>query len=540
VITTQARPAVPQAAAHRTRLTRIKSWAKRHWISLAICGGVLVIVGAATGWNLMGWPLWLNDDEGTYVAQAWAVIQPSHHIAHYTYWYDHTPGGWSLMGAYFWATDALHRYPLAVMAGREFMWEINLVGCAALYVLARRLNMRRASAAAAVILFGLCPLAIYSHRMVFLDNIETVWLLVALALAASPKRGIGSVLGSSLCFSAAFWSKETVALMAPVWLWIVWRHSDSRHRGFWIAGTVFTLTSVVGYPLFALLRNELFPGAGHVSLWWGVEWQLFLRQGSGSLLDTHSQTYALALSWIREDPWLLLGGLGFTVAAVFIRRLWPIVLAVAINVAVPIKGGYVPDAYVTVSLPFLALTVAGVMDTWWNPVNRFSSGAWRHNGRIGRKVRLALCYFGRGPVVAAMLVFAILVIPAWGQAIVAQSHQDGYASTLASEAWVEHHVPKNQVVVVDDYLWVDLKTKTPNAIYPVWIWKVDLDPWVMSHVLAHGWRSINYVVWAPKTLGGIQTVEAELPTIKEALQHGVVVARFSDDITIYKVITSNT
>ena len=272
MITTQARPAVPPTQAPQITPGGSSGLDQEALDHLAVIGGLLIIVAAANAWNLMGWPLWHDDDQGTYVAQARAVIMPSHHIAHYTYWYDHTPGGWALMGVYFWVTDALGRYPLAVMAGREFMWEINLVGSAALYVLARRLNMRRASAAAAVVLFGLSPLAIFYHRMVFLDNIATVFLLVALALAASPRRSLGTVIGGAACMSAAFWSKETVALMVPAWLWIVWRHSDRRHRGFWVAGAVFFLTSVVGYPLFALLRNELFPGKGHVSLIWSLKW----------------------------------------------------------------------------------------------------------------------------------------------------------------------------------------------------------------------------------------------------------------------------
>jgi 4-amino-4-deoxy-L-arabinose transferase-like glycosyltransferase len=359
---------------------RMRAWYLRHRKTLVILVPILVVVGAANAWNLQGWPLYHNDDEGTYVAQAWAMMQSHHHLAHYTYWYDHTPGGWALMAAYFWMTGALHRYPLAVMAGREFMWLVNLLACVFLYMLARRLNMRRSASAAAVVLFGLSPLAIYSHRMVFLDNIATMWMLAALALAASARRSIGAAIASAVCFSAAFWSKETLLLMAPVWLWIVWRHSDRRHRGFWIAGTVFFLIAIVGYPLFAFLRHELLAGPGHVSLVWSVEWQLFMRPTSGSLLDPKSSTYALAMTWVHQDQWLLVGGLVLTVVAVFICKLWPLVLAMVITVAVLIKGGYVPSAYVTVALPFCALIIAGVADTWCNPIRWFAAGAHRRGG----------------------------------------------------------------------------------------------------------------------------------------------------------------
>ena len=51
------------------------------------------------------------------------------------------------MAGYFWVTDALHRYPAAVMAGREFMWVVNAVACGLLYIPARRMSMSRAASA---------------------------------------------------------------------------------------------------------------------------------------------------------------------------------------------------------------------------------------------------------------------------------------------------------------------------------------------------------------------------------------------------------
>ena len=108
---------------------------------------------------------------------------------------------------------------------------------------------------------------------------------------------------------------------------------------------------------------------------------------------------------------------------------------------------------------------------------------------------------------------------------------------MVAEAWVEHHVPKNDVVIVNDDMWADLKMH--SGVLPVWIWKVDLDPAVMAKILPDGWRSIDYIAWAPKSLGGIQVILNQLPTMKQALAHSVVVARCGDGITINKVITSN-
>jgi hypothetical protein len=187
VIDVAAPKAVDAAATEISRPSKLGGWFRRHRVSMAVLIPVLVIAGLASAWNLQGWPGRVNDDEGTYVAEAWAMLVP-HHLSHYTYWYDHPPLGWALVAGWAWLTHGFQRYPSAVMLGREVMWLANLASCALLYALARRLQMRRAAAAAAVVVFGLSPLAIFYHRMVFLDNLAVMWLLPALAIRH--RRGV--------------------------------------------------------------------------------------------------------------------------------------------------------------------------------------------------------------------------------------------------------------------------------------------------------------------------------------------------------------
>jgi len=91
------------------------------------------------------------------------------------------------------------------MVGREFMLAVTLVSCALLYLLARRLGMGRAAGAAAVLLFGLSPVALWYHRMVSLDNLATAWALAAFMTAASRRRSLGAAVTSAVCFAAATW-----------------------------------------------------------------------------------------------------------------------------------------------------------------------------------------------------------------------------------------------------------------------------------------------------------------------------------------------
>ena len=521
--------------AARTPVTRRQEnvgwhdWFASHKTTVYVLTPLIALVGAANLWNLQGWPMYVDDDEGTYVAQAWAVIQSHHHLAPYTYWYDHPPLGWMLMGAYMWITDALHRYSVAVMAGREFMWVVNCVACVLLFMLGRRLGMERFFAAAAVVLFGLSPLAIFFHRTVWLDNIGTLWLLAALVLAASPKRSIGSAMASAVCMSASVLSKETLLLMLPVWLMLLWRNSAvQQRRGFWLGQVIFGFFVFIGYPLFAVLRGELFPGAGHVSLIGAIQWQLLSRQSSGSVLDPTSGTYGRAVMWLHQDPWLIGVGLAATACALFIRCTRPFAIGLVVQMGMLIKGGYIPYAFVIASIPMLALVIAGVANTWWKPEMYISRQV--HRTKLRRRLAKALITSGRGVVVVLVMAFVALAVPAWGRALVAQSHADAPSSTIAAEHWVEQHVPARDVVVVNDYMWTDLAEH--SKVRPVWLWKIDLDPAVMKDVLPKGWRSIDYIIWAPLSTAADLS---ELPTLKTALEHSTLEKSFGDDITAYKV-----
>ena len=66
----------------------------------AILAGLIAVVVLVQGWNIADYPT-VSDDEGTYLAQAWA-IQHGHGLAPYTYWYDHPPGGWIQLAMLTW------------------------------------------------------------------------------------------------------------------------------------------------------------------------------------------------------------------------------------------------------------------------------------------------------------------------------------------------------------------------------------------------------------------------------------------------------
>jgi 4-amino-4-deoxy-L-arabinose transferase-like glycosyltransferase len=207
------------------RLRQVRAHLVRHRADLLTVAALLLIVGLAQGINFDGYPFRLNDDEGTYGAQALAFLQDGH-LSHYTYWYDHPPFGWMTIAGYAWVTDGFDRAPTVVTVVRETMLLATLAACAFLYLLMRRIDITRHAAAAAVLLFGLSPVAIFFHRLGFLDNLETAWALAAFAIAAGPHRGLGCVFASALCFAAATLTKETAGILLPAFLWFL----AQRHR----------------------------------------------------------------------------------------------------------------------------------------------------------------------------------------------------------------------------------------------------------------------------------------------------------------------
>jgi 4-amino-4-deoxy-L-arabinose transferase-like glycosyltransferase len=511
-----------RAAAPPTRRSPLRAWIRRHRLSLVILVGLLLAVGFVHWTGYDRFPIRATDDEGTYVSQAYAV-QQWHALAHYTYWYDHPPFGWITIAGYTWLTRAFQRLPTSVSAGREFMVWVNLASAAMIYLLARRLRFHRLAAAGAVLLFGLSPLAIPFQRMVYLDNLAMMWTLTALALAAAPRRSLAAAAGSAVCFALAVLSKETILVLLPALLLLLWQHTSPTTRRYNLTLFLTLLGGVICfYPLYALLKNELFEGPGHVSLIWAIKWQLFYREPSGSLLNRGSDTYAVVRSWLHDDPLLLGSGALLAPLGLLMRRTRAVALALAIQVVMLFRNGYLPFPYVIAMLPFAALTIAGVADQLCKgPAPRQGWRRWlvATSRRTGQLV-----------VVVAVAASLIAVGPAWGRGIDRAMTEDHSRPPRQALAYILTHVPRGSILLVDDNLWTDLVRHGFNPD-PVWFYKLELDPAVRNKY-KNGWRDIDYIVLSEYTA----TTLHDLPFVTTVIRHSKVIASFGDgEIAVRKV-----
>jgi hypothetical protein len=512
---------------------RLRAWLRAHWLSLLIVTVVVAAVGLVHAIGYDRFPGRINDDEGTYVAQAWAV-QHWHALAHYTYWYDHPPVGWITIAGYTWLTRAFERLPTAVSAGREFMVVVNLVSAALVYLLGRRLGYHRLMAAAAVLLFGLSPLAVPYQRMVFLDNPALMWTLAALVFAVSPKRSLAASAGSGLCFAIAVLSKETSLVLFPALAILLWQHTSPRTRRYNIALFLTVLGAVMFiYPLYAILKNELFEGPGHVSLLWAIKWQLFDRTPSGSLLDPSSRTYAVARSWLDQDPWLPGVGVLLIPLGLLSRRLRAITLALAIQVVMLFRNGFLPFAYIVAMLPFAALLTAGVADWLCKGYNRRPAAHEEQRGKGSSRLSILTRTVGQLVVAAAVAASLVVVAPAWGRDLRQQMTEDQGQPVRQALAYAVANIPARSILLTDDNLWPDLIRNgfDPN---PIWFYKLDLDPAIRAKY-KNGWRDIDYIV-----IGYVPPIILQdLPLVTAAINHSEVVVRFGSgetEVTIRRIL----
>ncbi|MEU8688212.1 phospholipid carrier-dependent glycosyltransferase [Streptomyces sp. NPDC048665] len=488
---------------------------------LLLCGALLVVILVVQGWNIADYPT-LSDDEGTYLAQAWAV-QQGRGLAHYTYWYDHPPLGWIQIALLGWIPSALSPGSMTVATMRLAMLGISGVSAVLVYVLGRRLSLPRWAAALGTALFGLSPLAVVLSREIFLDNIAVMWLLLAFCLAASPSRHLWHHFGAGLAAAASVLTKETMLVVLPALFVTMWRHSHRDTRKFALTGAV-TACALIGlsYPLFALLKGELFPGAGHVSLWDGITYQMS-RPGSGFLLDRGSGSYGVLHSWLYYDRVLPLGGLAGALLLLLTRRwsgtaraLTGPALAVAVLALVALRpNGYLPAMYIIGALPFLALVLAGGVACVAHAVLRRRRTEGERRYVTG----------GRYAAVAVLALAACAyVVPHWYDGDRTAVTADANKPYRQASHWLGTQVadPKDTRVLVDDALWLDLvHAGYRPGLGAIWFYKADLDP-AVTRTLPHGWRDIDYVVASPT----VRRDAKDLPGVRAAIQHSVPVATF--------------
>jgi 4-amino-4-deoxy-L-arabinose transferase-like glycosyltransferase len=496
-----------------------------------LCAVAVTAVLLVQAWNIAGYPR-VFDDEGTYLAQA-SAIDHSVGMTPYTYWFDHPPLGWMQLSLLAWIPEAIWHSPgqLVIAYSRIIMLPFTVAASILIYVLARRMTLPRWSATLAVLLFGLCPLSVTLQREIFLDNIAVPWILAAFVLAYSPRKHLWAHVAAGLCAGIAVLSKETMLLALPALVVALYQNVHKNTRKYSFVGFLGAfILLIVQYPLYAILKGELWSTGGKVSLIAGLSYQLS-RQGSGSVFDKGhgkippSNAYDILHNWLFYDPVLIVAGTVCVVAALAYRHLRPIAIAGVVLVLTAIRpSGYLPAMYIIQMLPFFAIAIAGVAD-------RLLTGILTYRARpvfwqqLARLAAVALC----------IVIAVAYVVPRWYSAD--KNADTSQLNTGYSEAveWVHTHVPHpgNERIVVDDTLYLDmLQDGFKPSRYDIYFFKLDVDPDVMDDLggdEADKWKSIQYVIETPYMYdndscpGTTLTIACSTYTTQMLLRHSKVV-----------------
>lgn len=481
-------------------------WFRRHALIIA----VLVLGAVVHAVNMFGFPAY-REDEGTYLSQAQSVLTEGR-LAPYTYWYDHTPVGWFFLALWNLVTGNVLVTGMSLDAARVSMLVLQVLSTWLLYLITKRLTRRPEAALIAAVIFAVAPLGIVFHRRVLLDNIMVFWFLLSFYLITKPIT-LRTTMLSALTFAIAVLSKESAIVFFPVMVWLVATHAHRNNKLFAVTSWITVSALLISfYPLFALLKGELFPSgtwlggeAAHVSLWEAISFQYYR---GGGLLNTF--LYSWDRVWQRYGMVsLLLGVIAVLINAFRYKRPWQFgtSLMVTIYSVVFVLRGQILDWYIIPLLPLFALSIAFVWDdamVWLSEQSRY----W---------------YVVRG------VSFAALMLVVFGELAM-----HGYIFTLPQTqnqahavAWVKEHMKSDDFVLIDNYAFVDLNprvrdiTKTNYHYY----WKVDTDPQVKDQLLKGDWNNIDYLLTTPALERTIYT--DQLTLVQRAYENSHVVKRFN-------------
>lgn len=503
-------------------LQRIKHISPEVWLVSIL----LIIAGVAHGWNMFHYPYFEND-EATYVSQAWAFIHKGE-LAPYTYFYDHAPAGWMFLGLWFFITGGLTTFghnPL--ISGRIFIFILHMFSVLLLYIITKRVTRQKLAAALAVIVFSLSPLELYYGRRVLLDNIMVFWVLLSLFFATRNPQRLREVLLSALTFGIATLSKENALFMGPAILYIIWIYTKNKIKVWSTISWIFVSLSVILlYPLYAYEKGELFPSGTflggthpHVSLI-----QTVLMQASRGRTDfpweKGSSFYNNLQVWLNRDPWIIIGGAICLLASLILNERYREIRAIAFTIVFEIlffiRGKLVIDFYILALLPFLAMII-GIM------VARPVEWAKNHISPTGYALTISFLL---------ALIFVTSGTPAFSR--------NETSNQMLAVHWIETHIPKNAYISIDNYAYPELHDVDgyTNADFA---FKLEDDPSIKIGKYHNDPYKIQYLLITHEEI--IQMSAHNLPFNETAFYNSQLVADFRKNTTSYidisKLISTN-
>lgn len=469
---------------------------------------VLLLVSAvAHGYFMFHYPYFEND-EGTYMSQAWSLIKDGQ-LAPYTYWYDHAPGGWIFLAAWAKLTGGFFTFGTSVESGRVFMLILHLASTFFLFKITQKISRKNLAATIAVLFFTLSPLALYYERRVLLDNIMIFWILFSLFLLTNTASKLRYVIYSAIAFGIAVLSKENAIFFVPAFLYILYTKSNHHHRIFAIANWIAVAGVIISlYFIFAYLRNELLPSGflgnmtQHVSLASTLEEQVG-RGTNYPFWDTRSDFFASLQTWLTKDSFIIIAGAIASFISVLIsvknKTFRLPALLVSLFWLFLLRGKLVIDFYIVPLIPLMAMNMGMVIEVF---INKLTSKAKYVYIPLSLVIIAGMCswyYFHQ----------------------IGQYTQDETTPQINATNWIKTNLPSDANIIIDDYMYVDLHESrfVGDKVYPHadWAWKVEKDPSIKLSEISKDWDQTVYITLSHEI---VKQIHGEnFPYTKKALHN---------------------
>lgn len=487
-----------------------------------ILGFVLGISLVFHGYNMFNYPYFEND-EATYLAQAWSFLSEGK-LAPYTYWYDHAPVGWLFSSVWILLTGGLFTFGFSLNSARIFMLVIHLASTFFLYRITKRITGTDLSAFITSLFFVISPLAIYFQRRFLLDNLMTFWILLSLYLILYARNRLISYFASAIAFGIAVLTKENAIFFMPIFVGLVISSVHKSHRIVVIAKWIIVTGMIISlYPLYALLKNELFPPGSffsppgeHVSLLGTLLFQSS-RGANLPFWDTGSDFIVNMKYWFsRDGMFMTLGVIGFF-AVMFqaaFNKASRIVFFLTLSIlAFLASGKLVINFYVVPLIPFFAMCIGYIVDQQL----KFFKG-------INRYLYVSLLLIFLGVVLQFYFNSNNLRIALF---------TDETTNQVKAIEWTKRNIEKNKFIAIDYYGNLDLVSSRyigdPKFTNADWFWKVQFDPEIKEDKLQSNSANIDYIMLTAEMYRSIIGIPNNESLILKALRNSSLVYFSSDD-----------
>jgi endo-1,4-beta-D-glucanase Y/4-amino-4-deoxy-L-arabinose transferase-like glycosyltransferase len=428
--------------------------------------------------NMFFFPYYEND-EGTYMSQAWAITNLNK-LAPYTYWYDHSPLGWMILAFCSTILGGYNSFGNAINTGRVIMLLMHIASTIMIIATTRKITNNIYSGLVAAIIFGLFPLGNAFQRRVLLDNIMVFIFSFSIYFCADKDLKNRNLVISAFLLGLTILSKESAIFFIPGMLYLIYFGLSIKRRIIGIFIWLGTLVSVISlYPILAILKTELFPSPDKVSLMGTIGYQA--SRGRGLPFWAKGSDFMVSFtSWLSTDYTSIIAfGIIALLASIVIlkknydSRFIGICLICAFYILFLIRGKTVLEFYI-IPVFFLFGILGGLTINYINV-------------QINRKY-----YFN---FVSLIIIFTMLV----GIQFKVNSnalYKDEVTPYIELNKWIVDNIPTNAQISIDCGIFMDLQNPKPGGkVFPNadWYWKNDYDPDIRIKKLNDNPLNIDYI-----------------------------------------------